>query len=270
MKIIGNLGGQYGDLAMCAVLAKAIKQKWPNSYYKMMLSRKYSDIFPLFLRNKYIDDVGVWDSYYEDFPSQGDYKIKTLECPDFSFHPFPQHREHNWFEKRHQCAEVCHMYGIEPPSDLQIELENYFKISPLPSKKVGVSVFGGYNASHKSLSVENAEKLVSTIKSLGFEPVQIGHPSEPRLSCGGLFGPYVSNVVDLLGMRALVAVDTGLSWIMSGYSFPVLGLYSNDYYGKEFVKNIQPINKNAIYLDSKHVNDIESRIIVEAVEKLLT
>ena len=69
----------------------------------------------------------------------------------------------------------------------------------------------------------------------------------------------------MLGCKLLITTDSGFSWVASGYQLPTIGLYSHDYYGKDFVKNIQPRNPNAIYFAESNVNAINIDSIVETI-----
>jgi ADP-heptose:LPS heptosyltransferase len=67
----------------------------------------------------------------------------------------------------------------------------------------------------------------------------------------------------MLACDALITVDTAMAWISSGYSFPTLGLYGYEYYPMaQTSKNWQPVNPNAVYVESGKVSDI----IVERIE----
>jgi len=72
----------------------------------------------------------------------------------------------------------------------------------------------------------------------------------------------------MLSCKALIHTDTGCGWIASAYGFPCVGLYSNQYYGKEFVKNIQPTNENSIYLDDICCNSIDNIKVIQALKNI--
>ncbi len=166
--------------------------------------------------------------------------------------------EATWWKTEHQCQSACSVYGLTPPKDLQCSLTKWFDV-PDNSQYIAFQPYGGFQdwPNKKSFSVERGNQVVAAIKALGFKVLQIGGPGEPLLDGAEKRDlTYFESVKQILGCRAFVGVDSGLAWVMSAYSFPMLGLYANGYYGREFIKSIQPVNPNAIYLDDVLVNDI--------------
>ncbi len=260
------MAGQNGDLAMCVVLARAIKEYFPGCHYTMTFTRKYREIAPLFLCNPLIDALHFWDATYHDWPSLVDREF--VKNYDIVLHPFCNHRELDWFKYRHQCAEVPYMYGLPIPQNLKIDLTPYFEF-PKYDDTVTFAVFGGNNSPEKRLSNSVLGEIISYLTGRGFKCLQLGGENEP--DCPGLdktHTSYFDSVKLMLGSRLLIAVDTGLNWVASGYNHPVLGLYSNAYYG-DFITNIQPINPNGHYLDAQTIHDIPAEQIIEKLKEIL-
>ncbi len=115
-----------------------------------------------------------------------------------------------------------------------------------------------------------AQWIVDMIRDKGHWVLQIGSPDEPKLdNCSKLDTDYFSSVRNVLGCKGMIMGDSGLNWLLSGYDFPVLGLYSQRYFG-EFLRNIQPLNPNGIYLDAPKISEIPLDLIAQNLDTLLT
>ena len=51
IKIIGTNQGQRGDLIMGTVVAKAIKERFPDSHFTLGINQKYQDMEDLFKKS---------------------------------------------------------------------------------------------------------------------------------------------------------------------------------------------------------------------------
>ena len=139
MKAIGFNQGQYGDLCINLIACKAFKRDFPNSKLYFGINKKYQSIKDIFLFNDLIDDIYIWDSYNE-WPSQNDINYIEDQKFDLVFNPMPKHSKKNWYIDYHQTQEVCLMHGLEPPENLQINLNKYFK-TERNKKFVAVNLF---------------------------------------------------------------------------------------------------------------------------------
>lgn len=263
MKAIGFLGGHAGDLMMCLVAAKAHKEKYPNSKLTFSASKKHSGILPLTLSSKFVDSIHTWDGY-DDWPNTEDKLYLTSNIYDIIYPPNQKHTNEFWYLQKHQTAEACERYGLHIPNSLKIDLsktwdnkkENYIAIAP----------FGVTRGQDKNMTAEQANKIVNLILKLGFIPVQLGTKEEFSICENRFFGNFIDSVIFMTSCRALVTVDTAMSWIASAYNVPTVGLYGYEYYAMaKSSKNWQPINPNAIYLESNRA----SNIIIERVEEAL-
>lgn len=266
MKAIGFNLGQFGDLAMNIIAARSFKNQFPDSKLTFGISKKYSSCKDLFLYNPYIDDIHIYEGY-DEWPTKLDQEYLFYKKFDHIFNGMPQHTSNKWFENYHQTQEVCAMHGLHTNVDLQINLNNYFNYTK-EDKLITIAPFGGYGQAHKSLSDKKIQDIINFCQLLGYSVLQIGHESEPSILKNRFIGNYVESVIQILKSKLFITVDTGLNWFMSGYKHPVLALYSNDYFGK-YLKNIQPINPNAQYLDADNLNNIENEVIFDRIKEIL-
>lgn len=264
--------GQRGDLVMNTVAARSLKETYPNCHLTLGIGKPFEDMVPLFLNNKYIDDIHIWESY--DGLTQGDIDYINYIGFDRVFDPMPQHKKADWWiDVKNQTEEVCVMHGLKPPEDLSCFLNKWFKPNDRFYDYIAIFPFGGvYRGidNEKCLNLERADEICELIESLGYKILQVGGTNEPELYRATKFNTsYFESVKNILGCKMAIGVDTGLSWVMSGYQFPFLGLYSNQFYGDK-ISVIQPINKNAIYLDDYNVNSIDLNNIESSIKKILT
>lgn len=272
MKIFIGNQGQFGDIVINTVLFRMIKILYPDSEVIANINKKYAEIVPILLNNKYIDAFRIWNGY-DNWPNARDQNfISSLEDGYRIFHPMPRHSSNNWFIKYHQCQEVCVMNGFSDMSyltgDYSCYLNKWFDIDSSP-QFIAFAPFGGwYNQNNdKKLSVSKAQKIVDNIVKCGYSVLQLGGQDEPKLNNVDKHDySILDSVKAMLGCKLLLHTDTFLGWVASAYSHPQIGLYSNRYYTQKYIKNIQPINNNAIYLDEENVNKIEEEKIIESLK----
>ena len=262
---------QRGDLIMNTVAARAIKEKYPDSHFTLGIAKPLADMLPLFLHNKYIDDIHIWDSY--DGLNAFDEEYLEFMNFDLVFNPMPSHKQQDWWiNVKNQTEEVCLMHNLNPPEDLSCYLNKWFEVSDKFNNYVAIYPFAGiYRGlnNEKCLSISRSQDIVDLILDYGYKVLQCGASEEPRLkNVLKLNSSYFESYKNILGCKFAIGGDTGLTWGLSAYQFPVLGLYSNQYYNNK-ISVIQPINKNAIYLDDKNVNDISLEKIEEGIKKLI-
>lgn len=270
---IGFNLGQRGDIIMNTVAARAFKQMFPNTLLVLGVGPQYADMLPLFKNHPYFDAVHVYNSY-DGWPDNVDTEYIKRVKYDQVFNGMPMHTSDKWFDKYHQCQEVCAMHGLTIPQDYSCELIKWFDDNSLIKDKkfIAFCPFAGYynKGNDKKLSIEKAQSIVDIVRSFDYEVVQLGGPDEPRLNkVHFLYSDYFNSVRNMLSCKAVIHTDTGLGWAASAYKFPALGLYSNAYYGHK-IKNIQPINPNAIYIDEINVNSIPQEELQQKIKLLLT
>lgn len=267
--ILGNQG-QFGDLCINTVAFKKIKELNPESFLVMSINKKYTEISPIFLNNPFIDSLIVWDQY-DSWPNEKDLSLIKNYRNTKLYHPMPPHTSNAWFLNSHQTEEAAFMNGYNGnrfPNGEQCILTKWFDTDK-NSNFVAFSPFAGFYSPNnkKMLSIENAQKIVNLIKAKGYNVIQLGGSNEPVLD-GAIKenGSFFSSIKAALSCKFYIGTDTGMTWILSAYSHPSLGLYSHEYYTKDYVKNIQPINPNAIYLSESNVNQITIEKIEEAIK----
>jgi ADP-heptose:LPS heptosyltransferase len=268
MKVIGFNQGQFGDLCINTVACRAFKDAAPNSILHFGINKKYESLRPILEHQKNIDKIHIWDAY-NDWPSEEDAKHIISEKFDFVFEAMPKHTSEAWYLKNHQAAEVCLMHKLKPPQNLQVELTKYFD-TDRNNKHVAVNLFAETRGNSKTPSIKRSIEICEIIKSKGLIPVQIGLPEQEQICEKRFSGSFFECVKFVLSCDLLITVDSAMSWIASGYSFPTLGLYSYSYYyGAKTSKNWQPINPNGLFLESEHVNKIEDEAILNGISRLL-
>jgi hypothetical protein len=269
MNVIGFHQGQFGDLCMSTVCARALKEKYPNCKLTFGINKKYESIKELFLNNSLIDDIYIWDNY-DNWPSIKDIKHIETNNYDIVFNPMPQHTDNYWYNKYHQTEEACLMQNLNPPSNLQVSLVDYFSTNS-SKNYICVCFLAGNRDFSKSLTLENAKNLCLQIeKKIGIKPIQIGLDSDGQYGSEKFSGSFIDSAKIMLESKLFITVDTCWAWISSGYSKKTIGLYSIDYYhNAKSSKNWQPINANAVYLEENNLNNINiERILNEIKNKL--
>lgn len=284
---------QFGDLVINTFAARILKQKYPESKLTFVINKDYKDIAPLFINHPYIDYIKILDKNRDGFNQVDKDWVKNQDF-DLVFNPMQDHDHSDpWFLKRHQAAEVCYMHKLATEQecekfDNKLYLNKWFDTPEfwvydsvslkdsgfVVNKKptVALQAFAGsYNPKNdKMLTIEKAQSIVDYLIKLGFNVLQLGIESEPKLFNTYRFNTdYFNSVKNMLGCKFLITTDSAMSWISSAYEFPTIGLYSNSYYGKEFVKNIQPINPNAEYLDADNVNNIPNQEIFAVIDGMV-
>lgn len=260
---------QYGDLIINTVAARALKLAEPSSHLTFCIAGEYADCSQLFLHHPNIDAIRVLNKSRGGFD---DIDKKWLESEKFdkAFEPMKGHGDSSWWEKRHQTQEVCAMHGLEIPANYQCELNNWFsdKIIRAPKRVAFLPYAGSYSKDNdKMLKPPKAQRIVSFLIELGYSVLQLGAQFEIALD-GAIKRQtsFFDSVVNMMGCDFLVSTDSGICWTASAYSFPCIGLYSRGKYGNN-IKNIQPINPNASYLDANNVNDIDDKDLFPLMER---
>jgi ADP-heptose:LPS heptosyltransferase len=267
MKAIGFNAGQFGDVIMGTVAARAHKLAYPDSKLTLGIAKKYSDIQNLFANHEYFDNVHIWKGY-NDYPTIDD-KLMHVNF-DKVYDAMPQHTSPYWYLNNHQTAELCLMHGLTPPSNLQVSLTRPEMIGLYSPASIALSLFGETRGGEKSVTLEQAKAIVKLVEKMGFVPLQLGLANEPQICQQRFVGPFAWSVAKMLGSVALITIDTAMAWIASGYSQPTVGLYGYSYYPMaKTAKNWQPVNPNAIYVESAKVSDIIVERIEAALKQLL-
>lgn len=274
-KFLGFHPLRYGDIVMGQVSASILKKKLPNSNFTLCINNNYQDIAPLFIDNPVIDKIHILNKDKDGFNENDKIWINEQNF-DHVFNPMADHNHGDpWFLHRHQTLETALIHGLVNQEEIdnnkysnQIFLNKWFTVNSNFTGFIALQAFAGsYDLNNKkTLTVEKAQEIVDKINKLGYGVLQLGIESEPKLkNTIRIESNYFESVKNMLGCKLLISTDSGLIWTASGYQFPTIGLYSYDYYGKNYVKNIQPQNPNAIYFAESNVNAINIDCVVEAI-----
>ena len=278
MRIIGTNQGQRGDLIMGTVVARAIKERFPDSSFTLGINKLYEDMKPLFYNHPYIDDIVIWENY-DNWPSVNDVR-KAYEY-NLILNPMPQHpNSHCWYNLvKHQTEASCIMNGLTPPKDLSCHLNKYF--GPIDKFKdyIAISPFTAWE--RKNISLQKWQSIINYIDSKGFQVLELDAPRAPERGWfNRTFYPnspiyswppwdYFYSVKAMLSCKFLICLDGGLSWVASAYKFPVLGLYGYHYDGLISPKVYEPINPDAIYLEAGKAEDIPNELIFKKIDEMI-
>lgn len=262
--------GQYGDLVMSTVAARSLKELDPGCHLTYHIAKKYEAISKLFLYNEYIDEIHISEGY-ADYPTENDKKFLENAKFDFIFNPMPQHSRGDWYKHcRTQPEEVCWMHGLKPSENLQCYLNKWFHVEKQKGH-IAVALFGNYGQSKKAFSKDQAQNLVDHLISLGYKVHSIASPLDPKID-GAIYEnlTYIGSVKRMLSCEFLLACDTGMNWVASAYSHPVIGIYAKDalYPNQENFGAIQPINPNAQYLNLNSIKDLDVTKLSEYIRNI--
>ena len=272
-RFCGFCPGQFGDLYMMTVAARCLKRVVPDSHLTFVIGNEFRECASLFINHPHIDRIHVLHKVRDGF-DEVDLKWIADQRFDHVFNPMQDH-DHStpWYTQRNQSLEAAFMHHIPTEGDSgKIEMVKWFKeysyfqqhvaFSPWPSFHEGTS-------NPKAIPPDMAQKIVDMILVRNLGVLQVGGPNEPQIKGALKLGTdYFESVRNVLGCKAMIMGDSGLNWLLSGYDFPVLGLYSTRHFG-EFLHNIQPINPNGLYLSAAKIDQISLDTIAKSIDTLL-
>ncbi len=265
--------GLRGDLCMATVAARILKRHDPSSHLTFMLGHDYADMAGLFLNNPWIDQLHIAHSPKDAYDRED---LKWIAEQQFNvvFNPMAQHPDGDgWWIHRNQGLEAAHMHGLPTAGESpKIQLTKWFKETDGLRDYVALMPFAGFYApqNDKRLSVAKAQEIVDALRANGHKVLQIGGPGEPRLeNAEWRDTDFFGSVRNVLGCKAFIGTDSGIMWALSAYDMPTIGLYGHRYYGRQFVKNIQPENPRARYLDDVTAEQIPLDNVLNSLKILL-
>ena len=262
---------RYGDLFINLAACRILKRLDPNSHLTFVVNGNYRSAAPLFLDQPDIDKVHVTHKALDGF-DEIDWKWTKEQQFNHVFNPMQDHHD-QWWLYRSQSLECAHMHGLPIEGDTgKLSLNRWFEPTKGLARYVALQAFAGsYDPSNtKQLSPARAQEIVDLIRARGYEVLQLGLPTEPKLEgTTRIDTDFFGAIKNMLGCKILVTTDSGFSWGASCYDHPTVGLYSHAYYGKDRISAIQPLNPNAIYLDDDNLNRIELNTVEKALSTLL-
>lgn len=270
MTFAGFQAGQFGDVVIATVAARALKEQHPRSHLTFCVASKYRDILPLFARNPNIDAYHVWDGY-DNWPTQTDRDYMTYRRFDHVFDAMPKHTSQSWYNHHHYAEENCLRYGLKVPDDLSYELVRWFPILPGHNKTITLSLFPSKGAQlDKTIPIDECEKLCVGLKQMGYTPVQLGGRFEVPLANAVAPDLSILEAAQLLTSSALhITADTAFASIAAGYKHKVLGFYSLNYPDMKTCDSHLPPNPNARYLKNRVMKDLKAEELLAHVREIL-
>jgi len=277
-KVLFGHHGRYGDIMMGIPSIKYLSETNQNNSYYLNINKSYQDCAPLFYNQKGIEGVFI-SNEYEKFPDS----LDCINLRDFGFsscfNPMqPRIDEESWFKKRHQVSDVAYQYGIlneiECHKIKKINLHKWFTHQYFKKTIAFHSSPANYEKNNtKAFSREKSQDLVNYLNKIGYSVLEVGAKSDPKLENTIKFETdYFHSVKNILGCELFIGFDSGLTWTLSGYNFPVLAFYSDAYYirdGINYVSSIQPENPNAIYISNNNVNEISHSLMIEKINEII-
>lgn len=268
-KILFGHHGLIGDIAMNVPSIDSILKVYPESEVWLCIHKDYKVVAPIFENQDKIAGVFI-SNEYENFPDSEDYEKIIKNNFDLVFNPMQSHKDDNWWKgDLIQTQEVAYSYGL-PICNPKINLKKWF-CTTRHKKYIAFQPYAGnYNPSNtKRLSEKKAQEIVDGLILLGYNVLQIGAPEEKKLKgCVKLNTNLFESIKNFLGCDLLIHTDSFSGWYASGYNFPTIGLYNYSYYGEDKIKNIQPVNPNAQYLNYSNMDNVEFDQIKEILKNI--
>ena len=265
IRVIGALGGQYGDLVIQTVLVRTFKQLYPESHFTFAMAEKYRDIQPLFYQHPDIDDFHLWEGYDSAYPTAADKAYVVWRGYDVVFNPMCGHSRADWYNHLHYGQEACARYGLPIPEDYSYHLVPWFRLRKDCRRVVTLSLFPSKaQQMDKGLTIPEAEKLCISLKALGYQPVQLGGKYEPKLENAVAPSMSILEATTLmLSAKMHFSADTGFASIAAGYNAPLVGFYGNRNYSDQIdCWSHLPPNRNAHYLRNVVPNEVTAEQLV--------
>jgi len=271
-KVYFGINGQFGDIIMQEPGLRAFIEDNPKTKIILGCSKKYAEILPLFENyHKNIIGFKIWEGY-DDWPTPKDSKYIKEQNFDAIYPPagpMPKHTQKDWANYRHTTYESALMLGVEARTS-DIKLNKPAGINRKP-KTVALHLFSSkWPGGVRSVSVERQKFIVSHLINRGYKVYQLSGPGQPQIE-GTILDKnpnYFRSCKIMLGTDFLISCDSGMPWVASAYNHPMIGLYSSAYNAMvRTTKNWQPVNPNAVYLESYSANNISMYTIIDEINK---
>ncbi len=281
LRIYMGLLGQIGDIIGFSAVVRRVKQLYPNSSITLAVSARYREAGELLAGLPYIDRLFVTQLYFEKFTPalfqpwergwpldlRGEDEVREERMHDIVLPTRARHWREPWWQFAHAVEELAHMTGVPGPIDCRTEISIPAGTS-IPENARGKIVL------HNDPTTDPRkawpwEKLARFVDEIGPNRcVILGRP-----------GPPLNDAADLRGKTSLaqaaaiirdcccyLGIDSGLMWIAGSLQVPTVGLYGSDYVGRPDA--VQPVNQNAIYLNSPAgLEEISVEQVAQAVRR---
>lgn len=261
---IGFVGGQIGDACVMTVALRAFKQQYPDSRFTFALAEKYRDVMPLFYHQKHIDDFHVWDGWDAAWPTVADREYCYFRGFDRVFNALAAHSRPDWYNHHTYGEEACLRFGLKVPDDTSYELHRWFPLWDGYKRTVTLSLFPSAGQLHKTMPVEQCERLCLLLKAAGYNPVQLGGRFE-YVKLKGATAPHLSILEAtklMLSSAFHITADTAFSSIAAAYKHPTLGFYGLNYPDMVDCFSHLPPNPNAIYIKNRDPQSVTAEELI--------
>lgn len=249
----GFLGGQFGDLIIQTVAARAFKEQFPDAALTFAVAERYKDILPLFAEHPHIDSFHIWEGYDDMWPTPADREYMSFKRFDHVFNPMAPHSRPDWFNHRHYGEEACLRHGLRAPSDLSYELVKWFPRVAGCERYITLSLFPSKGGQlDKTMPLAECEALCVGLRALGYTPVQLGGRFEVKLENAVAPSFSILEAAQILTSSHLhITADTAFSSIAAGYHHPTLGFYGLNYRDMTDCWSHLPPNRNGHYIKNR-------------------
>ncbi len=270
MRGIGGLAGQYGDLVIQTVVARAFKQAYPDSHFTFAMAEKFAGILPLFLHHPDIDDLHVWEGYDNPhWPSTADQDYIRWRGYDWVANAMAGHIQPDWYNHRHYAQEACARFGLPWPADLSYQLTPWMPLRKDCKRVVTLSLFPSKATQmDKGLRIAEAETLCTDLRAMGYQPVQLGGRFEPALTNAVAPSMSILEATTLMLSSALhITADTAFSSIAAAYHHPTVGFYGLNYPDMRDCFSHLPPNRNAYYIRNRAPNSVTAEELMTVADE---
>lgn len=283
-KCIGTRPSLLGDIISSLVYWEYLDRKYPDCYKTQSIAYKCKQIIPLLHGHHLIDKIHINRILEQPTREEWDF----YNSHDLIIRPDLEHKMPNWQCYRNMPEEDLDMAGFTDwqsyisYEDTFPKLNKWFDLPPKENKTIALWGFAGYGKDTlRSPSLKYWTDLIPKLFHSGYKVIQFGATSEPKFnSLGDLDEYYIpsyntedlfSQVKRTLACDFMIGTDSGSSWLLSGYSFPMLTLITN--WNKSHNMNylaLAPRNKNNISLfnpiDKEGCNRIDQNLVLEAIK----
>lgn len=266
IKAIGFSAGEFGDIILNSTLCRTFKENYPNSFLTLAVNKKYSNVFPLFYNNEYVDGFRIYQGY-DDWPINSD--LDFLKTQDIVFNAMPQHKDNLWYKKPggHNISEIHDMHGFPEPKNKQCHLNRWFDLLPNYDKTITASVFPSGNHPDQLARTFNPSRLYKLFNEIeletGYNIIRLDTRMEPEIEHRWPASklPLIEAARILCSSRLHLTCDTSWSWIADGYSHNTIGWTRLPAY--------VPVNPQGYYFVNNIIESIPLESILELIRKKL-
>ena len=240
-KIIIGRSQLIGDQICALPIARYFKKLYPDSYLIWPIAKKISQIAPIYINCKWINEIYVTDGQ-EGWESERDYnKLKSV---NYSMEINPQHPDSQYPQKFNIYSETWRMGGLNyevweslPEEEKRPKLEKWWNPVKIETDKkiIGIWAQAGYSIENKrNPSKQYWEKLIKNLIVEGYEIYQFGSQKDwvffednkeiKRLikRCNDL--SLFDQIKIALECSICLGTDSGSSLVLGAYSMNFISL----------------------------------------------